>query len=174
MKPIRADFARRFRGPPFAAWVVVLALAVTVAALYVDARRMREVRLTAEADEMQRQKDASQRSLTARPERSSAQVRLDELGSLRFVPWPAALRALESVPRGAIELESVRVDSRSRLVELEGRAPDGGAVVAYVQDLNAGVPAEPRAGRWDLRSVESREASGQRHMFFVIGLELVQ
>jgi hypothetical protein len=172
MKPIRADFARRFRGPPLAAWFVVLALAVTVAALYVDTRRMREVRLTAQGDEMQRQKDASQRSLNARPQRSAAQLRLDELGSLRFVPWPAALRALESVPRGGVELEAIRVDTRSRVVELEGRAPDGAALIAYIQDLNAGVPAEALEGRWDLRSVESREASGQRQLAFVAGIEL--
>jgi hypothetical protein len=153
-------------------WATVLVLAVATAALHLDTRRMREQRLAVEASEMRRQQDTLQRSLATRAERSPAHVRMDELASLRFVSWPAALRALESVPRDDIELASIRVDAKARLIEVEGRAPDGAAVVAYTLNLNAGVPADVRDGRWDVLSVDSLDASRQRQVSFVLRSEL--
>jgi hypothetical protein len=159
MKPVHAQFVER-RGPSGLIWALMLAGLFAAGwmqyrAYAVDAeqqaQRLRLAQLAREEAEA-----TARAPKTPLPYAES----LKEIERLRDVAWPQLLVALEVVPRGDLQINSIEVDVVTRRTDVAVAASSTKAVLDYVDLLNAGVPPGVSAWRWGAWRVAERPGSG--------------
>lgn len=162
MKRVDVEFVRR-APPGRALWLVPMLLAGTSVALaawgwtlHVDADGLRQ-----EAREWQAQVDAKLASSSRRavvPAAPAPAYAADAQAALRLqrVPVNAVLASLESVGTVGVLPVSVDISSAEATVRVQVEFSTYEALLKYLEDLNAGEPAE----RWILATAQGSAQGG--------------
>jgi hypothetical protein len=159
MNPVQAQFVER-AGPSALMWGLVLA--GLLAAGWMQ-HRTQSIKAEQQAQRLHLDQLARDEAVaTARAPKAPLPYAdsLKEVERLRDVPWPQLLAALEVVPRGDLQINSIDVDVVARRADVAVAASSTKAVLDYVDLLNAGVPPGVSAWRWGAWRVVERPGSG--------------
>lgn len=154
MRPLHPEFLPVAPPPKWVAWALG-ALAVVTIAMWVAAwlaqREAAQLRLQIAALKAPRPVPGPA-PVVVPPYEESAREMLRE----RELEWAATLRALENVAMAGVTPTGVEVVVRERMARVEVEFSDHGALLKYLEALNAGLPAP----QWHLLSTQAGAAGG--------------
>jgi hypothetical protein len=151
MKPIRAQFARRWM--PTRVWwfgcLILIAIDASFAGLaWQSLQRIKATKreLAAIDERVQQARVTGPRPTDASPLPYDSSAR--DMLAQRSVPWPALLATLEAVSVSGVRLTSVDYGAAESRARVEITFANHAAALKYVQQLSAGVPESGPAWRW--------------------------
>lgn len=162
MKAVRAEFVSPVTLPR-AAWWCLVGLALICTGVLWDTQRVQQqtVHVEVHAQELRAQaleaKRIARQVIPVAP--SAEQLQLQAFKTLRNVPWPEALSALEVTPRGSLVINAVQLDVAAGVIDVDAMMPDHESLLTYVELLRTGVPEAGPAWRWVVREVR-RDVKG--------------
>jgi hypothetical protein len=163
MRPVHADF-RPVSRPGRVAWACVLLAGVLAAAALAHAVRAytsAQALLRAQAEQASAHAAALQlpaASAPYTPPRYEASAR--QALAQRELPWPQALRELESVDTPGVVLRTFQADAETRVLRAEIVATSHAVLLEHVRQLEAASSAEPGSWVWRLESTAADGAGG--------------